>query len=145
MSRGAAVILLAVYGMYTLPPLFFVSQSDLSRYLYFQLKSHSYLYDEVLAEDAELEHATIPPWWAFGLSLPPRLKTLTIRLLVATVLVAICAEFLVSSIDGLVEGSNISEAFVGLILLPIVGNAAEVPLISTKLLSNSILRQLLWR
>lgn len=44
----------------------------------------------------------------------------------STVLVAVCAEFLVSSIDGLVEGSNISEAFVGLILLPIVGNAAEV-------------------
>lgn len=125
MSRGAAVILLAVYGMYNLLSLF-ISQSDFSRYLYFQLKSHAYLYDEVIAEDAEIEHATIPPWWAFGLSLPSRLKTLTIRLVVATVLVAICAEFLVSSIDGLVAGSNISEAFVGLILLPIVGNAAEV-------------------
>jgi Ca2+:H+ antiporter len=48
------------------------------------------------------------------------------RLLVSTVLVAICAEFLVSSIDGMVAGSGISETFVGLILLPIVGNAAEV-------------------
>ena len=50
---------------------------------------------------------------------------LTIRLAGSTVLVAVCAEFLVSSIDGLVSGSKISEAFVGLILLPIVGNAAE--------------------
>lgn len=44
----------------------------------------------------------------------------------STVLVAVCAEFLVGSIDGMVDGSGISETFVGLILLPIVGNAAEV-------------------
>lgn len=50
------------------------------------------------------------------------------RLLVSTVLVAVCAEFLVDSIDGMVSGSGISETFVGLILLPIVGNAAEVDL-----------------
>jgi len=48
------------------------------------------------------------------------------RLVVSTVLVAVCAEFLVDSIDGMVDGSGISETFVGLILLPIVGNAAEV-------------------
>ena len=49
-----------------------------------------------------------------------------LRLIISTVLVAICAEFLVDSIDGMVEGSGISLTFVGLILLPIVGNAAEV-------------------
>jgi Ca2+:H+ antiporter len=42
-------------------------------------------------------------------------------------LVAVCAEFLVDSIDGMVEGTGVSKKFVGLILLPIVGNAAEVP------------------
>ena len=41
----------------------------------------------------------------------------------STVLVAICAEFMVSSIDAVSE--HISKTFVGLILLPIVGNAAE--------------------
>lgn len=51
-----------------------------------------------------------------------------LRLVASTVLVAICAEFLVDSIDGLVDGSGISATFVGLILLPIVGNAAEVRL-----------------
>ena len=40
-------------------------------------------------------------------------------------LVAVTAEFLVSSIDGLTATGHISEAWVGLILLPIVGNAAE--------------------
>jgi len=53
------------------------------------------------------------------------LKTLIDSLIVSTVLVAICAEFLVDSIDGMVQGSGMSETFVGLILLPIVGNAAE--------------------
>ncbi|KAL1746938.1 Sodium/calcium exchanger protein-domain-containing protein, partial [Schizophyllum fasciatum] len=49
-----------------------------------------------------------------------------IFLLVAvTVLIAVTAEWLVDSIDGMVEGGGISEEFVGVILLPIVGNAAE--------------------
>ncbi|THV03210.1 calcium/proton exchanger [Dendrothele bispora CBS 962.96] len=48
-----------------------------------------------------------------------------ILLVGVTVLVAVTAEFLVDSIDGLVESSPISEEFVGVILLPIVGNAAE--------------------
>ncbi|KAH8994976.1 calcium/proton exchanger [Lactarius akahatsu] len=46
-------------------------------------------------------------------------------LVVVTVIVAITAEFLVDSIDGLTASGNISKEFVGLILLPIVGNAAE--------------------
>ncbi|KZP31725.1 calcium/proton exchanger [Athelia psychrophila] len=51
---------------------------------------------------------------------------MTIGLLVViTVFVAITAEFLVDSIDGLTETGAISKEFVGLILLPIVGNAAE--------------------
>lgn len=46
-------------------------------------------------------------------------------LVVTTILVAICAEYLVGSIDDLVESAGISKAFIGLILIPIVGNAAE--------------------
>ena len=42
----------------------------------------------------------------------------------STVLVAFCAEFMVSAI-GDVAGQGVSEEFIGLILLPIVGNAAE--------------------
>jgi len=48
-----------------------------------------------------------------------------ILLLVSTALVAVCAEFLVSSIGYLVGHTSVSEAFIGLIVLPIVGNAAE--------------------
>jgi len=46
-------------------------------------------------------------------------------LVVVTVLVAITAEWLVDSIDGLTTTHPISKEFVGIILLPIVGNAAE--------------------
>ncbi|KUI70835.1 Vacuolar calcium ion transporter [Cytospora mali] len=48
-----------------------------------------------------------------------------VLLLASTALVAVCAEFMVDSINGLVATSSISEAFIGLIILPIVGNAAE--------------------
>ncbi|KAJ7773205.1 calcium/proton exchanger [Mycena metata] len=46
-------------------------------------------------------------------------------LAVVTVVVAVTAEWLVDSIDGLTDTGKISKEFVGIILLPIVGNAAE--------------------
>lgn len=46
-------------------------------------------------------------------------------MLAITVVVAISAEFLVSAIESVVEQWHISETFIGLIILPIVGNAAE--------------------
>ncbi|KND91214.1 Vacuolar calcium ion transporter [Tolypocladium ophioglossoides CBS 100239] len=48
-----------------------------------------------------------------------------ILLLLTTGLVAVCAEFLVGSIEDVVKTSSIGEIFIGLIILPIVGNAAE--------------------
>jgi Ca2+:H+ antiporter len=48
-----------------------------------------------------------------------------VMLLLSTGLVAVCAEFLVDAIPEMVESSSVSEAFIGLIILPIVGNAAE--------------------
>lgn len=52
--------------------------------------------------------------------------TAMMLLLISTGLVALCAEFMVDSINAVVAGnSGVSEAFIGLIILPIVGNAAE--------------------
>ena len=48
-----------------------------------------------------------------------------VLLLLSTGLVAVCAEFMVDSINGLVASSSVGEIFIGLIILPIVGNAAE--------------------
>ncbi|MFN8233372.1 MAG: calcium/proton exchanger [Actinomycetota bacterium] len=46
-------------------------------------------------------------------------------LLVATSLVALMSEFLVSSLEPALESLGLSELFVGLILIPVIGNAAE--------------------
>ncbi|KAI9704024.1 MAG: hypothetical protein M1820_005645 [Bogoriella megaspora] len=48
-----------------------------------------------------------------------------VMLLVSTGLVALCAEFLVDAIPEMTQSSSVSQAFIGLIILPIVGNAAE--------------------
>ncbi|KAL1405459.1 Vacuolar calcium ion transporter [Vanrija albida] len=49
-----------------------------------------------------------------------------VSMVIITVIIGVTAEFLVSSIDGLTEAHpSLSQEWVGLILLPIVGNAAE--------------------
>ncbi|KAJ8072705.1 hypothetical protein PM082_016264 [Marasmius tenuissimus] len=68
---------------------------------------------EKLEEEDEEEVPQMSLWMALGL------------LAVVTVLVAVTAEWLVDSIGGLTEAGGISQEFVGVILLPIVGNAAE--------------------
>lgn len=100
LSHGTAIILLILYVLY----------------LYFQLRSHASLFDAEAPEeneDGESEEPQLSPWAAAGV------------LLVVTVAVAVCAEYLVGSIDHIVETMHISKTFIGLILLPIVGNAAE--------------------
>lgn len=99
LSHGTSVILLILYVLY----------------LYFQLKTHQDLFDEEQGAESEedKEEATLTPWAAGA------------ALVVITIGVAVCAEFLVDSIDSIVESANISKTFIGLILLPIVGNAAE--------------------
>jgi len=101
LSRGTAVILLILYAMY----------------LTFQLKTHSTLFD---AENQAIEEAT-------GEAPEPQMSSwaAAIVLIIMTVVVAVCAEYLVDSIDSIVETGHISKTFIGLILLPIVGNAAE--------------------
>lgn len=46
-------------------------------------------------------------------------------LTVSTVIIAFCAEFMVDGISAVTAGGAVSAEFVGLILLPLVGNAAE--------------------
>ena len=54
----------------------------------------------------------------------PRRKAIGV-LLLATAFVALMSEFLVGSLELALEDIGISEFFVGLILIPIIGNAAE--------------------
>lgn len=57
---------------------------------------------------------------------PPMSRTAaTVLLLISTALVAVCAEFLVDAIPDMIDSTPVSQAFIGLIILPIVSNAAE--------------------
>lgn len=42
-----------------------------------------------------------------------------------TIVVSYCADYMVDSIDPIVASTGISKTFIGVILIPIVGNAAE--------------------
>ncbi len=101
MSRGTAIILLVLYVLY----------------LWFQLKTHKNLFDAEShgggSQHHEPEEPIMGPIAAGAV------------LVATTVIVAVCAEYLVGSIDAIVESAHISKTFIGLILIPIVGNAAE--------------------
>jgi len=60
----------------------------------------------------------------------PEEATMTLRgsivmLTITTLLVALCSELLVDSLEAVSKSWGLSEVFIGLILLPIIGNAAE--------------------
>ncbi|KIJ69136.1 hypothetical protein HYDPIDRAFT_105703 [Hydnomerulius pinastri MD-312] len=94
-SHGTAILLLFVYGAY----------------LVFQLRTHAHFFKQ----DGQEEEAE------------PRMSAVAAgsALLLVTVVTAFCAEYLVASIEETATRYNIPKAFIGVILLPIVGNAAE--------------------
>ncbi|EGE02265.1 hypothetical protein TEQG_01305 [Trichophyton equinum CBS 127.97] len=138
-SRGTSVILLVVYGAY----------------LFFQLKSHASIFNapsekvekrskSKKVEDGDASKGIAQIGAGFSASMggqnaqqipvvvpqeeeEPQLSiyVAVFTLCASTALVALCAEAMVSSIDAITTSGGISETFVGLILLPIVGNAAE--------------------
>ncbi len=87
--------------------------------LLFSMKTHAYLYDAGVAEltgndeplEVETEKINLPLWVGV--------------LLVCTVFVAIESEFLVGTLEEATSKLGLTSLFTGVILLPIVGNAAE--------------------
>ena len=53
------------------------------------------------------------------------LKKSVLVLIIATVFIALESEFLIGSVDSMTETLGLSEFFVGIIIIPIIGNAAE--------------------
>lgn len=104
LSRGTAIILLFLYIMY----------------LYFALHTHTKLFEPEAQIDSDSdgpgpeEHTPVMgPWSA------------AFVLVVTTLIISVNADYMVDSIDALVATGKISKTFIGLILIPIVGNAAE--------------------
>lgn len=84
--------------------------------LIFTLKTHSHLYTGGVDEKEEQE-AIGTHGWSMGRSIA--------TLLVATVLVAVMSEFLVGAVEEASKKLGLTEVFVGVILVAIIGNAAE--------------------
>mmetsp|Transcript_54188 Transcript_54188/g.142714 ORF Transcript_54188/g.142714 Transcript_54188/m.142714 type:complete len:418 (-) Transcript_54188:235-1488(-) len=96
-SRVSSVLLLMVYMLY----------------LVFQLKTHSHLFVDEGSEEEEEEQP--------DLSAP----SAALLLAIATVITSFATDFLIDAIKGTVDQWKVSREFVGIIMLPIIGNAAE--------------------
>ncbi len=99
LSLAVAVVLILVYGLTLL----------------FSMKTHAYLYEVGVAdiEEEEISHEKPNVWLWSGV------------LLVCTLLVALESELLVDSLEVATSKLGLSALFTGVILVPIIGNAAE--------------------
>ncbi|RXW21596.1 hypothetical protein EST38_g4258, partial [Candolleomyces aberdarensis] len=112
-SRGTAILLLFVY----------------LAFLWFQLKSHAFLYDRDHHQDEEhgsgSQSAASSQHEEQEEEPNMNLPSAALALLVVTVITSFCADYLIASIEETAERYHIPKTFIGLILLPIVANAAE--------------------
>lgn len=99
LSIATAIVLIIVYALSLL----------------FSMKTHAYLCD---VGEVDLEENHHP-------NQKPNLGLWVVVLLAATVLVAIESEFLVDSLEVATTDLGLTPLFTGVILLPIIGNAAE--------------------
>ncbi|HIK46049.1 MAG TPA: calcium/proton exchanger [Leptolyngbyaceae cyanobacterium M65_K2018_010] len=104
LSLVVAIVMIAVYGLTLL----------------FSLKTHSYLYDVGVSdlEEAETSHPS-------GEGAKPKLWLWVGVLLVATIGVAIESEIFVGAVEATAASLGLTDLFTGIILLPLVGGAAE--------------------
>ncbi|MEI6427806.1 MAG: calcium/proton exchanger [Pseudanabaena sp. ELA607] len=104
-SLGVAVVLIIVYGLTLL----------------FSMKTHAYLYDVGVSEEEDAAAIAESHGEQHNINVPLWVTVL----LVATIFVAIESEFLVGTLEEATAAFGFSDLFTGVILLPIIGNAAE--------------------
>lgn len=123
LSNAVAIVLIGVYGLTLL----------------FSMKTHTYLYDAGTAELAEADGAIAQggdgPLAAAastdtdphdpGEGHQPNLKLWVPVLLAATLVVAVESELLVDALEVATEQLGLTSLFTGVIVLPVIGNAAE--------------------
>jgi Ca2+:H+ antiporter len=93
--------------------------------LFFSMKTHSYLYDVGIAENEEIDPEATDTEEAHNSPQKTKLWVWVLLLLVVTLGVAIESELLVNSLEEATSQLGLSALFTGVILLPIIGNAAE--------------------
>ena len=104
-SRAAAIILLIAFVVY----------------VWFQLRSHHGLYDELLEADEQADADRHKDLAKAKLTLVECI----VALLIALACVSLIAVFLVIEIDPIIDEGRVSDAFMGLILIPLVEKFAE--------------------
>ncbi|KAI9756317.1 MAG: hypothetical protein M4579_003909 [Chaenotheca gracillima] len=104
-SRITAIFLLIAYFMY----------------IWFQMRTHNGIYDAILEEDEKRDHDREDDLKKAKLTL----TECVVALVVAITCVSLHAIYLVGQIEFIVEGYGIRDAFMGLILVPIVEKASE--------------------
>ena len=118
LSDAVAIVLIGVYGLTLL----------------FSMKTHTYLYDAGTADFADSDEAIAiaatpndspPAAESVEAAHPPNLKLWVAVLVGATLIVAAESELLVNALEPATEQLGLSPLFTGVILLPIIGNAAE--------------------
>ncbi|KAK3402328.1 Sodium/calcium exchanger protein-domain-containing protein [Sordaria brevicollis] len=112
LSRGTSVILLLLY----------------CAYLFFVLRTHKELFEpEAQAPQAAGEAVGDVLTTSSDEEEEPILSPLSaaLVLIATTVIISYAADYMVDSIDDIAATGAISKTFIGLILIPIVGNAAE--------------------
>jgi Ca2+:H+ antiporter len=113
LSRVTAIILLALFILY----------------VYFQLKTHTYLFlfldpGDTSPLSAERRASTLSE----GIHLPTlNLWAASGVLIVSVFCIIICISFLIDTTDGLAKAKavNLSKTFIGLVLIPIAGNVGK--------------------
>jgi Ca2+:H+ antiporter len=108
LSRGTSIVLLVLYIVY----------------LDFSLRTHARLFEE--CKD-EIEAAASSNGKNKNHKKPVKLspQVALLALLVVMSLIAVCSGFIVDTLDEIVQHLNINKEFIGLIILPTVGNASE--------------------
>ncbi|NJP11642.1 MAG: calcium/proton exchanger [Leptolyngbyaceae cyanobacterium RU_5_1] len=110
LSVAVAIVLIGVYALTLL----------------FSMRTHTYLYDAGTAEvEAELQELAETNPLDHTIRHQPNLWLWVGVLLVATVLVAIESELLVGALEEATSQLGLTALFTGVILLPVIGNAAE--------------------
>ncbi|KAK3688153.1 Sodium/calcium exchanger protein-domain-containing protein [Podospora appendiculata] len=104
-SRSTAVLLIIAYLIY----------------VFFQARTHHGIYDVIFEEDSKRDADKNKDAHRHRLTLTECILALAVSI----ALVAVLATILVDKIHYLVEERNVSDAFVGLILVPLVEKAAE--------------------
>ena len=122
LSIAVAVVLMLVYGLTLL----------------FSMKTHSYLYDVGVADAAEELEALSDPNETHESKHEINLPLWIGVLLAATLAVAVESEFLVGTLEVASKQLGLSELFTGVIILPVIGNAAEHATAVTVALKNKM-------